>query len=134
MTTPLNLFNPVREFSLRNFLVDDASIGHWAPRVDVVETKTQYEISAELPGLDKEEVKITFENNTLELSGEKVREKYDNDNTYHKLERVYGKFNRSVYLGNDVEVNSIDAAFKNGLLKITVLKKPEALPKEIAIQ
>jgi HSP20 family protein len=134
MSTTLELLNPVRDFTFRNFLLDDASIGQWTPRVDVVEANTYYQISAELPGIEKSQVKITFENNTLNISGEKIKENKDNDKTYHKVERYYGKFDRSIYLGNQVTVDKIDAEFKNGLLIVNVIKKPEAQPQKIEIK
>jgi HSP20 family protein len=134
MSATLELFNPVRDFSLRNFLVDETSLGQWTPRIDVIETDSNYQIDAELPGLSKSDVKITFENNTLVLSGEKVRDSEHKEQSYHKVERSFGKFSRSVYLGNDVEVEKIDAQFNNGLLKVVVLKKPEAQPRQINIK
>ena len=133
MSTNLNLFNPARGPALRDIFNDDTSLGQWTPRIDLSECNAYYQIKSELPGLKKEDIKITFENNVLNISGEKFEEKGDVEKTYHRVERIYGKFSRSISLGNDVDPESIEAEYKNGLLEIKIQKKSEVQPKQINI-
>ena len=105
----------------------------WAPRVDILENETAYQVTAELPGVKKEDVEITVENNLLTLKGERKFEKDVNKEQYHRIERAYGSFLRSFSLPNRVAQDQVQAKFENGLLLITIPKVPEARPKKIEI-
>lgn len=105
----------------------------WAPRVDILETETAYQVTAELPGVKKEDVEITVENNLLTLKGERKFEKDVNKEQYHRIERTYGSFLRSFTLPNRVVHDQVQAKFENGLLLITIPKAAEARPKKIEI-
>jgi HSP20 family protein len=105
----------------------------WAPSVDVAESEKQYEIVAEVPGLKKEDIKISFENGLLTLSGERKQETGEKERNYHRIERSYGKFERSFRLPEEVDSEAIKANYKNGVLKLEIPKTEKALPKQIAI-
>jgi HSP20 family protein len=105
----------------------------WAPRVDILENEASYQVTAELPGVKKEDVEITVENNLLTLKGERKFEKDVNKEQYHRIERAYGAFARSFTLPNRVSQDQVQAKFDNGLLTITIPKAAEARPKKIEI-
>jgi HSP20 family protein len=105
----------------------------WAPRVDILENESAYQVTAELPGVKKEDVEITVENNLLTLKGERKFEKDVNKEQYHRIERAYGTFARSFTLPNRVSQDQVQAKFDNGLLTITIPKAAEARPKKIEI-
>ena len=102
----------------------------WAPNVDVSETKDNIIVTAEIPGMTKDDIKVTLNENTLTLSGEKKREKEAN---YHRIERSYGSFTRSFDLPTTVQFDKIKANYKDGVLQITLPKSEEVKPKEIPI-
>jgi HSP20 family protein len=103
------------------------------PASDIVENKDSFVISVELPGLKKEDVKVTLQNSMLTISGEKKVESETKEHTYHRVERSYGSFYRSFELPTPVDSGKIQADFKDGILKINLPKQEEAKPKEIAI-
>ena len=105
----------------------------WCPTVDVVESEKNYEIIAEVPGLKKDEIHIAVEDGYLTLSGEKKQENESKDKNYHRVERSYGKFERSFRLPKEVDAEAIKANYKNGILKVEIPKTEKALPKQIAI-
>jgi HSP20 family protein len=111
--------------------LDEAS---WAPKVDIYETKDNYVLNAELPGLKKEDISIDLNDNTLTLKGErKFEEKVEKDN-YVRVERSYGSFTRSFVLSDNVNAESVTANYKDGMLEVTLPKKEEAKPKEIKVE
>lgn len=107
----------------------------WTPAVDIRETEDAFLFTAELPGLDKNDVHITVENKVLTLSGERTwsEEEEEEKNSYHRIERAYGNFTRSFTLPNAVDPSKVEAKFKDGLLTITVAKAEEVKPREIEI-
>jgi len=106
----------------------------WYPMVDIYESDDKYVISAEFAGVDKNDVKINISENNLTLKGEKKEtEIKDKNSRYHRRERVYGNFQRTFSLPNQIDPNAVTADFKNGLLTITLPKKEEVKPKEIPI-
>ena len=109
----------------------------FSPRVDVREKEGGYEISAELPGVNKDDVNVTLNNGILSIQAEtKSEEKEESEGRVIRQERRYGKFIRSFDLGNQVKDNDIKASFADGVLKLQVPKATaeEAKPKRIAIQ
>ncbi len=105
----------------------------WQPRVELSENKSAYVVSADLPGIAKEDVTINFENNVLTISGERVEAKEDEGTTYFRSERVYGSFSRSFTFPKGIDVNNIHAAFENGVLTISIPKSKEVMPRKIEI-
>lgn len=95
----------------------------FSPRIEVREKDNQYLISAELPGIDKNDVQVTLEDGVLSIEAESHQEdKEEKDGRIIRQERRYGKFVRSFNLGSDIEQGDIDASFKNGILTLTVPK------------
>ena len=106
----------------------------WSPIVDIEETEQNYVIRVELPGLDKNKVKVVVENGVLTLSGERDLEHKVEGKTFHRVERSHGIFSRSFTLPEDVDSESVVANFKDGLLEIHVAKHEKALPKSIEVR
>ena len=107
--------------------------GVWSPSVDVSEDKDNVIIKAEMPGMKKEDVKISIQDNVLTLKGEKRQEKEEKDKNYHRIERSYGSFCRSFQLPTSVKTDKIKANYKDGVLNISLPKTEEVKPKEIPI-
>ncbi|MGB9773233.1 MAG: Hsp20/alpha crystallin family protein [Bacteroidota bacterium] len=106
----------------------------WAPSADISESDDAYEVRLDLPGVSKDDVKITLENRTLCVQGERKQEKETKGKNYHRMERVYGSFQRTFTLPSTVKTDKIDAKFKDGVLTITLPKAEEAKPKQIEIK
>jgi len=104
-----------------------------SPRINVEENDNEWVISAELPGVLKEDVNVNFQDNVLSISGEKKIEDKDESKNYHRFERSSGKFNRSLKVNTSVVAEKIKADYKDGILTITLPKAEEAKPKSIDI-
>lgn len=105
----------------------------WHPAVDVKETEEAFTLHAELPGLSKEDIQITLEDNVLRLAGERRFEKDEEKDNYHRIERAYGSFSRSFTLGSGIDSTKVSANFKDGVLTLTVPKAEESKPRQISI-
>ena len=105
----------------------------WNPRVDVNETENEITIHAELPGIDKKDVNIEVKDSVLTLSGERKQEKKDKGTNYHRVERRYGKFERSFGLPDYVLSEKITAEYNNGVLTLTLPKAEKEEPKKLSI-
>ncbi len=105
----------------------------WTPSVDISETDNDIIVTAELPGVKKDDVKISLQDNVLTIRGEKKQEKEEKNENYHRVERAYGMFQRSFTLPTTVDPKKIKATFKDGVLKIKLPKTEEARMKEIPI-
>ena len=141
-------WNPEREMNLLqrqvNRLFDDffgspwtgsdRPLASWEPVVDIRENADAYSVHVELPGVKKEEVRITLQNNTLTIRGEKKQESEQKDANFHRIERSYGAFERSFTLPATVRNDKVDASFADGVLTILLPKTEEAKPKEIAVK
>jgi len=110
------------------------AVAQWAPLVDITEDDREYLIKAELPEVRKEDVRVTVENGTLSISGERNFQKEDKGTRYHRLERSYGSFVRSFGLPDDADAQKVSAEFKDGLLRVRVQKLEKALPKSVEIK
>jgi HSP20 family protein len=112
---------------------EEVSNRSWMPPVDIQETEEAYRLTAELPGLKRDDINITLENNVLRLSGERKFEKDVKKESYQRIERSYGAFSRSFTLPQLVSSEKVQAAFQDGVLTITVPKAEQARPRKIAI-
>jgi HSP20 family protein len=106
----------------------------WVPRVDISETDEAYIIKAEIPGVNKDDVKVTAENGVLTISGERKQEKEEKNKKVHRVERLYGTFFRTFVLPDNVDESKINAEFKDGVLTLTIPKTEKAKPKSIEVQ
>jgi HSP20 family protein len=105
----------------------------WAPAVDIYEDENQLVLSAEVPGIDEKDVEIKIEDSMLIIQGERKMEKETKEENYHRIERAYGSFYRSFQLPNYIDQEKIHAEHENGVLKITMPKKPELKPRKVRI-
>jgi HSP20 family protein len=106
----------------------------FTPAFDVSETEKELIIKAEVPGIDKKDININLSDGLLTIKGEKKHEKEEESENYHRVERRYGTFSRTVRLPFEVEVDKVDATYKDGVLKITVPKSEAAKPRKIEIK
>jgi HSP20 family protein len=108
--------------------------GQISPRINVEETENEWLVSAELPGVKREDVRVNYQDGALSISGEKKFEKEDKGKNYHRVERSYGKFYRSINVNSSILADKIDASFKDGILTINLPKAEEAKPKLIDVK
>jgi HSP20 family protein len=106
----------------------------WTPLVDMSETKDNFVVKAELPGLDPKEVNVTVSGDILTIKGEKKQEEEEKDEHRHYMERFYGSFQRTFRLPDNVKTDQIEATFDKGILKVTFPKTEETKKKEIEIK
>ena len=106
----------------------------WQPLVDVEESPEGYLVRAELPGTKLEDIKITVADNALSIRGEKRREEEKKGTTSHRVERVYGSFERSFSLGHAVAADKIEATYRDGVLEVSIPKAEEAKAREIQVK
>jgi HSP20 family protein len=109
------------------------AVAEWAPIVDVSETESAFQIRAELPGVDKNDIKLSVEDGVLTISGRREQEKDETGIRYHRRERVSGSFARSFTLPDSVDEQKVAAEFKNGVLTVSLPKSEKAKPKSIQI-
>ncbi len=112
---------------------DELNTASWMPLTDIFEDAENYKLKLDLPGINKEDVKISINRGALSISGERKQETESSDSKYHRVERVYGKFYRSFTLPEKVKEDKIHADFINGQLSVVIPKAEEAKPKEIQI-
>lgn len=123
------------EFFRGDLLANDSFFARdWNPAVDILENNDQFVLKAEIPGMTKDDVKITLENNVLTIRGEKKNESDKKEGDYHRIERSYGSFERSFTIPGTIKVNDIDAQYKDGVLTLTLPKAEEAKPKSIEVK
>ncbi|PIW69019.1 MAG: hypothetical protein COW08_09395 [Ignavibacteriales bacterium CG12_big_fil_rev_8_21_14_0_65_30_8] len=106
----------------------------WSPLADISEDEDKYTVKMDLPGIDKKDVKLSFADGQISISGERKQEGEEKNTKYHRVERVYGKYYRSFSLPNKIKEDKIDAQFSNGQLTITIPKADEVKPKQIEIK
>ncbi len=105
----------------------------WAPAVDIHDDAAKIQLTADLPGVEQKDVEISVENNVLTLRGERKAEQKGDADGYHRYERVYGSFTRAFTLPSTVDTEKVSAEMKNGVLTVTLPKRPEAQPRTIKI-
>ncbi len=126
------VFDPDRFFNDFGFEKWQSDIV-WNPSVDLSETENDYKVKAELPGLSKDDINISFKDDMLVISGEKKQENEEKENNYHRVERRYGKFQRAFRI-HDANADEIKAEYKDGILTIDVPKSEKTKPKQIAVK
>ena len=134
---PRSLQNEVnRLFSsnMRDAFADESiARGAWNPTVDIYENKDRIVIEADLPGMNREDIHLTFGNNVLTLSGERRFEKKDEADNYHRVERSYGTFTRSFAVQQADSIEGVTAEYNNGILRIDLPKREEVKARRIEI-
>lgn len=106
----------------------------WRPAVDIEENNGNLMVRAEIPGMTKDDIKVSVQDDLLTISGERKQENETKDKTFHRIERCYGKFRRMIRLPAQVDADKVKASYKDGVLNVT-LPKPESLkPKNIDVE
>jgi HSP20 family protein len=105
----------------------------WAPALEVHEDKDGYTIRVELPGTRREDIEVSLQDGALVISGERKAEAIKEDTEVHRQERYFGKFSRTLTLPTAVSGDKVKAAYKDGILTVTLPKAEEAKPKQIAV-
>ena len=106
----------------------------WMPAFDVSETDNEIVVKAELPGMNVEDIDIALTDGLLTIKGERKMEKEDKEENYHRIERQFGSFSRSLNLGTKVRADGIEAGYKDGILTVTLPKVEESKPKKIEVK
>ena len=110
------------------------TLAEWAPLVDIIEEEKEYRIKAELPEVNKSDVKVTVQDDVLMIAGERTFEKEDTGRKYHRVERANGSFARSFTLPEDADAAKVSADFKDGVLIVHLPKSQKARPKSIEVK
>jgi HSP20 family protein len=104
------------------------------PVLDISEGKKEITVKAEIPGVEADDLDVSLDERTLIIKGQKKKEKEDKDANYHRVERSYGYFRRTVQLPADVDPQNVEASYKKGILKVVLKKTKESEAKKIQIR
>jgi len=113
---------------------ENITVPEWAPLVDIMEDEKEYLIKIELPEVHKDDVKVTVEGGTLTIAGERKAEKEVKGRKLHRVERFYGRFERSFSIPDDAEGSEVKAEFKDGILRVHLAKSEKARPKQVEVK
>ncbi len=117
-----------------SFLPERWTERRFMPAIDVSEDENELTITAEVPGMDREDLEVTVDNGVLCLRGEKKEEQVSEEADYHRVERRYGEFERRMRLPGYVAADKINATYQDGVLKLTLPKTEAARAKSIQIK
>ena len=130
-----NLQRDVNDFFKRRAEDDELECrGAWIPNIDISETEDTIKLYAELPGVTKDDIKITVKDGLLSISGERKPTADQEKERFYRVERKFGDFCRQFQLSSQIDTNNVSAAFKDGVLSLTLSKREEAKAKEISIR
>jgi HSP20 family protein len=113
---------------------EEEMAGGWTPAADIYENTDGLEILFDLPGINKNEIHVSVEKNVLTVSGERRLEHEAHPESYHRVERPYGRFSRSFTLSPNMDIENISAEYRDGVLRVLIPKKPEAKPRQVEIK
>ena len=105
----------------------------FAPTFEVKETKDAYVFRADLPGVKDSDLEISLTGNRLSISGRREQERHEQGDTFYASERAYGSFTRAFTLPEGIDGDNVNADLKNGVLTLSVPKKPEVQPRKVTI-
>jgi HSP20 family protein len=105
----------------------------WAPAMDLLETDDHFVLRADLPGMTESDVEIELEDNVLTVSGERKAEHEEKGEGFHRVERSFGRFSRSLTLPKGIDADAVTAGFENGVLEVRVPKPEQRKPRKISI-
>jgi HSP20 family protein len=106
----------------------------WLPPLDVKESSDRFEVTVDLPGLEPKDVNVTFEEGMLTISGKRQFQEEDKGDTWHRIERGFGTFARSIRLPQTADPERIEASFNKGVLRVSVPKTEQAKPRTIEVR
>jgi HSP20 family protein len=133
MATMQRDVNRMFDDNLRGWFGGREALTRWAPPVDVYEKEDEIVITAELPGMQQEDIEVEVHDGILSIRGEKKVSTEVNEDHYHFVERSYGSFERSFTLPAKVQGDNVKATYKDGVLKVHLPKAEEAKPKKISV-
>lgn len=107
---------------------------NWFPSVDISEGKKDITVKAEIPGVDAKDIDVTISGKLMTIKGEKKQEKEEKEENYHRMERSYGYFSRTIELPCEVDAERVDASYKKGVLKVELKKTRESESRRIEIK
>ncbi len=108
--------------------------GEWMPVVDVSETSKEIIVKAELPGIEPDDIDVSITGHTVTIKGERKQEKEEEDENFHKIERSYGMFSRSIQLPAEIDPDKVKATYKKGVLTLKMPKVKAETVKKVQIQ
>ncbi|MCK4835685.1 MAG: Hsp20/alpha crystallin family protein [Candidatus Aminicenantes bacterium] len=133
-----NLQEKMNQMFRNDFLQDidanELSMTSWSPLTDIFETKDEYVLRLEVPGMSKDDIQVEFNQDTLAIKGERKEEKEVKQEDFHRTERCCGTFTRSFNLPKNIDEKKIDASLKDGILELRIPKKEESKIKAIPIE
>ncbi len=109
-------------------------VGAWAPKLDFSETKDAFVVKAEVPGVEQKDISVSIQDQMLTVKGEKHKEKEEKDEKYHRVERSWGAFARTIALPAGVDTEKVNATFKDGVLSVKLPKTPAAKGTTIPVK
>ncbi len=124
-------FSTMREFDR---LFEGRPANRWMPRVDVFDQDNELMVRTEVPGVDPESIEVTVEDGTLTIKGARSLTSEENKPNYHRKEIFEGSFERTILLPKGVDPEAVKATSKDGLLEISIPKRPEVLPRKVAVE
>jgi HSP20 family protein len=113
---------------------DDATFADWSPAVDFEESDREYLVKADVPDVQKGDIKIGIDNGVLSVEGERQQTKEEKTKKFHRIERAYGSFVRRLVLPTDVDQQHVTAELSNGVLRIHLPKSASAAPRAVQVQ
>jgi HSP20 family protein len=126
-------FTVMRDFD-RLFEEGSRPANQWTPRVDVFDKDNDLVIRTEVPGVDPESIDVTVEGGTLTITGARSFESAENKGKYHRKEIFEGSFERTILLPEGIDPEAVTAASKDGILEISIPKRPEILPRKVTVE
>jgi HSP20 family protein len=135
----LSHFDPLANLRLfedafNRMITEPQSNRPWAPPVDIYETENELVMKADVPDVDMKDIDVRVENQTLTISGERKFANQDAGNGFHRIERSYGSFGRSFAVPSAFDTEKVAAAYKNGVLTVTLPKKETAKPRQVKVE
>ncbi len=128
------LFDEIMGRGMRRSLAENEVRGSWTPAVDIKESADAIHISADLPGFKADDVEVTVENGVLSIRGERKFEEASDGESYHRVERQYGVFERTFSLPTSVDAGKVEARFKDGEMMIVLPRREETKPRSIKVK
>jgi len=138
METQMNLvrfdpFSVMRDFD-RLFEDSGRPLSRWTPRVDVLDQDSELLVRTEVPGVDPESIDVTVEGGTLSIKGARSFENEESKDNYHRKEIYQGSFERTILLPEGIDSEAVKATSRDGILEISIPKRPEILPRKVTVE
>ncbi len=125
--------NRLFDLSFPGFTSEENLFSGWSPALDIYQDKDSVFVKAEVPGMKKEEIEISLHDGMLSIAGERKHEEESKEGDTFRSERFFGRFHRTITLPTAVDSAKVKAAYKDGILTVTLPKAEEAKPKQIQV-